>query len=199
LLLGRPPIADRRSPTAGGLQYRVGAAGNPINADPVARTQIASRGSAGPSLGPEEGVLPRGVLPPPEPQPERGTDMVTWHELSRDQKAVLDNAIDEGDLPGLLWLADARWTEADLGGLITRLSGAILDLLDRGLLELYPSSPAGAPALRRDEVDEVLANPKAWWNGDVGVEVVVWLVLTDAGSRLLSTVSAEDWRVYRGR
>jgi uncharacterized membrane protein len=94
---------------------------------------------------------------------------------------------------------DPNWAESgDLP--LRRLGEAVLQSLDRGLIFLLPSNTDAAPVtLPRSEVEAALANPRAWWNGEDGLDVVVWLVLTDAGEAIVAPLSANGLYSYRSR
>jgi hypothetical protein len=121
-----------------------------------------------------------------------------WRDLSLEEQCVINNAIDEGDLRGLLNMWDPEWTEQSRPEHTTRLGRAVLALVDNGALQVFRSEP-DSPPMRREEIARTVANPRAWWNGDDGLEEVVWLVLTDAGSELLSTASPDDLYAYQRR
>ena len=122
-----------------------------------------------------------------------------WRDLSLEEQCVMVNAIDEGDLRGLLNTWDPEWTETSRPDDIARLGRAVLALVDTGIVRVFRSDPPDAPPMRREEIARTLANPRAWWNDDEGLEEVVWLVLTDAGSELLSRASLDDLYAYQRR
>jgi hypothetical protein len=102
--------------------------------------------------------------------------------------------IDESDLSMALYTWRPKWTDVSFFDVIGRLGSATIELMDLGFVDLFPSGVDDP--LTRAEAAAVLANPKAWWNGDEGLEAVVWIVLTDDGGSVLSTASVEELNVY---
>jgi hypothetical protein len=124
--------------------------------------------------------------------------MTRLSDLTAEQRCVMNNAIDEGDLRSLIamWNPEAPAPRDDD---IHRLGAAVLDLLDQDLLKVYPVT-TGAPPFARDEVVKVLGHRPAWeWVVDDGVDddedetpTVVWTVLTEAGRAVMSTGTSEE-------
>ena len=51
----------------------------------------------------------------------------------------------------------------------------------------------------RDDLIATVANPRAWWNGNEGLEEVVWLVLTELRHALLATATVDQMYAFRRR
>jgi hypothetical protein len=125
---------------------------------------------------------------------------MSFDDLSSEERCVIANAIDEGDLRSLLNSWDPTWTEEVLDRHRSRLGQAVLRLASLGIIEAYLSgSPPDALPLDLRNLEVVVRNPKAWWNEDEGLEVVVWLALTEAGQSLLAKASVDQLYQYRRR
>lgn len=121
----------------------------------------------------------------------------SWRELTPEQQCVLSSAIGDCDLSALLYEWDPTWAESDELPM-RRLGEAVLHCLDRGLIIVLPSTTDAEPVpLPRPDVEAALVNPRAWWNGEDGLEMVVWLVLTDAGEAVVAPLSANELYRYR--
>jgi len=129
-----------------------------------------------------------------------------WQGLTPEERCVLDNASDEGDLRGLVQLWNPR-AAAPREDDIRRLGGAVLGLVDRGILEVHPVTD-DLPPLSRAEVARVVAYPPAWhWDrtilDDPAVDedgappTVVWTVLTELGRAVLGTATREELYAFR--
>jgi hypothetical protein len=122
---------------------------------------------------------------------------VLWSDLTPEEKCVVVCAIEECDLSALLYMRDPHWTQQRLPDLTLALAQAVLSLFDKGMIEVFPSDPtSSATSLKRDQVSAVVSNPRAWWNGDEGLEVVVWLVFSDDGDAVLAGLSKDDMYEY---
>jgi hypothetical protein len=109
-----------------------------------------------------------------------------WDRLTLEQQCGIALSIGDCDLRTLLVGWDQGWPARDLADSMRRLGRAVLQLVDEGLIEvLPPNSGSECEPLSRAEVAEVVADPKAWWDGGEGVAVMVWLVLTDPGLDLV--------------
>jgi hypothetical protein len=123
---------------------------------------------------------------------------VSWSDLTREEKCVMVCAIEECDLSALLYTWDPHWTQERLPDLTLALARAVLSLFDKGMIEVFPSDPTStASSLTRDQISAVVYNPRAWWSGDEGLEVVVWLVFSDDGEAVLAGLSKEELYGYK--
>jgi hypothetical protein len=116
-----------------------------------------------------------------------------WAELSQEQYAVMITAAEEACLIHVMdaWRARQRWAEtgstltpSDLdevtkGTLIPRFSAVVLDLIDRGWVELREPEDA-AESLQGAELHATVADPASWIRDDVDYNHrMVWLGTTD--------------------
>ncbi len=123
-----------------------------------------------------------------------------WRDLSLGQQCVLVAALDQADVSNALSELDPHPDPARdaVRDEIELLAADVVTLDGWGLIEA--SAEHDGPALHEDELREVLANPGAWLPDDEGaLDVVVWLVPTDAGLRVMNTATDQDKEAYRHR
>jgi hypothetical protein len=122
---------------------------------------------------------------------------VSWSDLTPEEKCVMVCAIEECDLSALLYTWDPHWTQERLPDLTLALARAVLSLFDKGMIDVFPSGlTSSASSLSMDQVSAIVSNPRAWWNGDEGLEVVVWLVFSDDGEAILAGLSKDEMYAY---
>jgi hypothetical protein len=51
--------------------------------------------------------------------------------------------------------------------------------------------------LTTDQVAPILAVPTAWWNGDEGVDIVMWTYHSDLGERIYSSAHVDELYSWR--
>jgi hypothetical protein len=123
-----------------------------------------------------------------------------WQDLSLGQQCVLVTALDQADVSNALSELDPNPDPAReaVRSEIEQLAGDVVALDGWGLIEA--SAEHNGPALHGDKLREVLANLGAWLPDDEGaLDVVVWLVPTDDGIRVMSTATEPDKEAYRHR
>jgi hypothetical protein len=114
-----------------------------------------------------------------------------WDSLTSEQQCVIASAIGGGDLSSVLleWNPDVNSSLADS---VDRLGRAVTSLIDTGLITAHTNYSGKEAGLTAAEVAPILANQKAWWNGDDGLEEVLWLELTNAGEALWLPLTHEQ-------
>jgi len=122
-----------------------------------------------------------------------------WDDLTAEERAVITTAIEEGYLNGVIgdflghpehggaiWIF-SNATDA-IRALIPRFTAVVLDMIERGLIEIREPHDAvwdNAPALTMAEINAVLADSRTWiWSAD-GDNRMVMTVTTDDADRVL--------------
>jgi hypothetical protein len=123
----------------------------------------------------------------------------TLDEMTREERAVMITAIEEGYLNGVIgdFLGHAEhggavWIFSSdasaIRALIPQFTEIVRDMIERGLIEIREPADGDwdhAPSLTTAEIDAVLADPRTWiWSAD-GDNRMVMTMTTDYADQLI--------------
>jgi hypothetical protein len=118
-----------------------------------------------------------------------------WDDFTAEERTVMTIAIEEGYLNDVIGAflghperGGAIWVfsndTAAIRALIPRFTAVVLDMIERGLIEVREPPDAvwdSAPALTMAEVNAVLADPRTWvWSADGDNRMVMTMTTHDA-------------------